>query len=67
MARFTQYPAASIADYADATTEKYNATIDQIRDRLKLTTLKYQTVPDLLNAIGLSKEKVCTYCWDSNG
>jgi hypothetical protein len=26
--------------------------------------LKYQTLGDLVTAIGLPKEKLCTYCWD---
>ena len=41
--------------------------LDKIRDRLKLTTLKYQTITDLVASIGLPKEKVCTYCWDEQG
>jgi len=32
--------------------------------RLKLTTLRYQRLEDLVEAIGLPKEKTCTYCWD---
>jgi glutamine phosphoribosylpyrophosphate amidotransferase len=26
--------------------------------------LKYQKLSDLVSAIGLPKEKLCTYCWD---
>ncbi len=32
--------------------------------RLGLTTLRYQRLDDLVAAIGLPKEKLCTYCWD---
>ena len=35
-----------------------------IRRHLDLTTLKYQVLDDLVAAIGLPKEKLCTYCWD---
>jgi amidophosphoribosyltransferase len=38
--------------------------VEAIRKRLNLTTLRYQRLPDLVEAIGLPKEKVCTYCWD---
>ena len=38
--------------------------IEQIRKSLKLTTLKYQKLEDLVKAIGLPKERLCTYCWD---
>ena len=38
--------------------------VERIRQRLNLTTLKYQRLDDLVAAIGLPKEKLCTYCWD---
>jgi amidophosphoribosyltransferase len=41
--------------------------VDRIRNRLNLTSLKYQAVPDMIEAIGLPKERVCTYCWDGAG
>ena len=34
--------------------------------RQRLTTLKYQRLDDLVAAIGLPKEKVCTHCWDES-
>lgn len=55
---------ADISEYADAHSEKYTAMVDRIRHRLGLTTLKYQELGDLVDAIGLPKEKLCTYCWD---
>ncbi|QHI69376.1 amidophosphoribosyltransferase [Tichowtungia aerotolerans] len=51
-------------EYADATSEKYEAMVEKIRERLNLTSLKFQTLDDLVDAIGLPKEKLCTYCWD---
>jgi len=59
--------AALNPEYADPSSDKYNAMIEKIRGRLKLTTLKYQTIPNLLTSIGLPKEKVCTYCWNEEG
>ena len=44
--------------------EAYNSMIEGIRERLGLTTLKYQKLPDLIEAIGLPEEMVCTYCWN---
>jgi len=35
-----------------------------IRKELNVTSLKYQTLDDMVKAIGLPKEKLCTYCWD---
>ena len=38
--------------------------VDRIRQKLNLTSLKYQKLENLVKAIGLPKEKLCTYCWD---
>jgi len=51
-------------EYSTEGSEKYKGMIKQISKRLKLTTLKYQKLEDLVEAIGLPKEKICTYCWD---
>jgi len=53
-----------LSDFADADSECYAAMLERVRQRLGLTTLKYQRLPDLISAIGLPKEKLCTYCWD---
>ncbi len=50
--------------YATAGSDKYNAMIENIKEKLNLTSLKYQRLEDLIEAIGLPKEKLCTYCWD---
>ena len=52
------------AGYANVESEKYHEMVERIRKRLKLTTLRYQRLSDLVEAIGLPKEKLCTYCWD---
>jgi len=55
-----------LQDYAIAGTERNWAMIDKIRQRLKLTSLKYQRLEDLIEAIGLPNEKICTHCWDGS-
>ena len=50
--------------YTDPESGEYAAMIEEIRRRLQLTTLRYQKLEDLVAAIGLPKEKLCTYCWD---
>jgi len=52
------------AEYTDPESDNYKAMVDVIRKKLQLTTLKYQRLEDLVKAIGLPKEKLCTYCWD---
>jgi amidophosphoribosyltransferase len=53
-------------EYATPGTERYEAMIERIRTRLGVTTLRYQYLADLVKAIGLPKEKVCTHCWDGS-
>jgi amidophosphoribosyltransferase len=54
-------------EYLDNTSEKHHAMIEKIRKRLNITTLKFQKLADLVTAIGLPKEKLCTHCWDGSG
>ena len=55
---------ATPEEYADPDSDKHQAMVNGIRKRLKLTTLQYQRLDDLVDAIGLPKKKLCTYCWD---
>jgi amidophosphoribosyltransferase len=50
--------------YARAGAPAYEAMEAWIGRHLGLTTLRYQTLDDLVAAIGLPREKLCTFCWD---
>ena len=50
--------------YADPDSDKYHAMVDHIREQIGLTSLRFQRLPDLVEAIGMPKDKLCTYCWD---
>jgi len=54
----------NLEEYADQQSEEYRAMLEVIRKRLGLTSLQYQRLDDLVAAIGLPKERLCTYCWD---
>lgn len=53
-------------EYANADTERYAAMVEQIRKQIGLTTLQYQRLDDMVEAIGMAPEKVCTYCWNGD-
>ncbi len=55
--------AADLHAYADADSDCYAAMVAAIRQRLGLTSLRYQRLDDLVEAIGLPADRVCTYCW----
>ena len=50
-------------EYLDWHTDRYSRMIDSIRQKLNFTTLKYQTLDGMLDAIGIDKDIICTYCW----
>lgn len=53
-------------EYARAGSEKNLEMIEKIRERLGLTSLKFQRLDDLVKAIGLPKDRLCTHCWDGS-
>ena len=55
---------ANLADYARTGSNRNRAMIETIGRTLELTTLQYQRLEDLVAAIGLPKDRLCTYCWD---
>ena len=52
-----------LAEYADPTTERGKAMLDSICKEMGFDSLGYQSLDGLLEAIGLDRDKVCTYCW----
>jgi amidophosphoribosyltransferase len=52
-----------VSEYIDHNSEKYKRMVEWIRNDLGATTLRYQYLEDMVTAIGLSKEKLCLYCW----
>ncbi|HOG28918.1 MAG TPA: amidophosphoribosyltransferase [Vicinamibacterales bacterium] len=54
---------ARLEEYADPATDRHCAMVEWIRRSLGLTTLQYQRLGDMVAAIGLPRERLCTYCW----
>ena len=52
-----------VSEYLKFGSDKYNRMIEWIAKDLEVTTLRYQTVDDMVDAIGLPKEKLCLHCW----
>lgn len=53
-----------LADYATTDSDRQRAMVDCICKRLNLTSLKFQKLEEMIKAIGMPRDKVCTYCWD---
>lgn len=50
--------------YSDPETEEYERMVEEIRKELNFTTLRFNRLDDMLDAVGIDKCKLCTYCWD---
>ena len=55
---------ADVSKYLDPDGEPFRAMVEYIRKNLGLTSLAFQRLDDLVSAIGLPKDRLCTYCWD---
>lgn len=53
-----------LEEYANPDSEKYHQMIDEIRTKLGFTSLSFNRLDDMVKAIGIEKECLCTYCFD---
>jgi amidophosphoribosyltransferase len=52
-----------VSQYLDHHSERYKKMVEWIAKDLDVTTLRYQTMDDMVEAIGWPREKLCLYCW----
>ena len=50
-------------EYADCSSERGQCLLKTICEDLGFNSLGYQSLEGLLEAIGIDKGKICTYCW----
>ena len=53
-----------IAEYAESTTERGQCLAKAICKKLGFDSLGYQSLEGILEAIGIDRDKICTYCWN---
>ena len=51
-------------EYADASTERGKCLLSSICEKFGFDSLGYQSLDGVLEAIGIDRDKVCTYCWN---
>jgi amidophosphoribosyltransferase len=56
-----------VSAYIDPSSEKYKKMVEWIAKDLGITSLQYQLLDDMVQAIGLPKERLCLYCWIGKG
>lgn len=60
-------PNKNLEKYAQTDSPEYNRMVEILRENFGLTSLKFNTLEALIDAIGLPKCKVCTHCFDGTG
>ena len=56
-----------LEEYADASTARGKSLLAAICKKMGFDSLGYQSLDGLLEAIGIDREKICTYCWNGKG
>ncbi len=59
-----QVPDEVLQEYADPNSEKYETMVEEIRKELNFTSLKFNRLDDMIEAVGIDPCKLCTYCWN---
>lgn len=52
-----------VAEYVDPTTQKHARMVEWIRNDIGVTTLVYLELDEMVEAIGLGADRLCTHCW----
>ena len=53
-----------IDEYIDPSTERGKCLVKTICDAMGFDSLNYQSLDGMLEAIGIDRNKICTYCWN---
>jgi len=56
--------AEHLEEYSDGTTERGRALRNALCEKLHFDSLEYQSIDNIIKAIGLDPCRVCTYCWN---
>ena len=57
-------PNKNLDKYATTDSPEYKRMVEEIGRRLGLSSVKFNKIETLIDAIGLPKERVCTHCFD---
>jgi len=56
-----------VSEYLDPASDKYRRMVEWIANDLGVSSLTYQTAEQMVEAIGLPRERLCLYCWNGCG
>jgi amidophosphoribosyltransferase len=53
-----------LKEYADENSAKHRMMVEAICKKLNFTSLEFVKLSELIEAIGVEPQKLCTYCWN---
>lgn len=53
-----------LKDYVDPESQGYKEMVERIGKQLNFTSLRYHRLDDMIESVGIPRERLCTYCWD---
>ena len=65
--QFEGAPDKNLDKYATAGTPEYQNMVKEMANQLGITSLKFNTIDNLVQSIGMSKCSICTHCFDGSG
>ena len=54
----------NLSAYSNPETPEFQEMVRRIGVKLNFTTLRYHRLDDMIEAVGIDRSKLCTYCWD---
>lgn len=53
-----------LEDYSNPDSDRYHKMLKGICKKMKFSSLSFNRMDDMLEAVGIDRDKLCTYCWD---
>ena len=53
-----------VDEYTNPDSDRYKSMVDGICRQMNFTSLNYNRLDDMLDAVGIDRDKLCTYCWN---
>lgn len=60
----TEDHAIDLKAYVDPDSSEYKELLSRLCKKLNFTSLRYHRMDDMIEAVGIDRCKLCTYCWD---
>jgi amidophosphoribosyltransferase len=53
-----------LEDYANPDSDRYHKMVDRMCEKMNFSSLAFNRMDDMVKAVGLPEDCLCTYCWN---